>query len=98
MYLAGVEDKVFALLDVRLQFWHRSLDEIHLEVRQFAQSQVLLHSILLQSHDNILLFLNMHLFRWVTKYKYLGTILADDLSDDSNKLRQRDIMHGVTAL
>ena len=53
MYLAGVEDKVFALLDVRLQFWHCGLDEIHLEVRQFAESEVLLHSILLQSQDTI---------------------------------------------
>ena len=34
-------------------------------------------------------FLNLHLLRWVTKYKYLGTILTDDLSDDSNMLRQR---------
>ena len=34
-------------------------------------------------------FLNLHLLRWVTKYKYLGTILSDDLSDDSNMLRQR---------
>ena len=34
-------------------------------------------------------FLNLHLLQWVTKYKYLGTILTDDLSDDSNMLRQR---------
>ena len=34
-------------------------------------------------------FLNLHLLRWVTKYEYLGTILTDDLSDDSNMLRQR---------
>ena len=34
-------------------------------------------------------FLNLHVLRWVTKYKYLGTILTDDLSDDSNMLRQR---------
>ena len=27
-------------------------------------------------------FLNAHLLRWVTKYKYLGIILTDDLSDD----------------
>ena len=26
-------------------------------------------------------FLNAHLLRWVTKYKYLGIILTDDLSD-----------------
>ncbi len=36
--------------------------------------------------------LNLHLLRWVTKYKYLGTILTDDLSDDSNMLRQRGII------
>ena len=35
--------------------------------------------------------LNLHLLRWVTKYKYLGTILTDDLSDDSNTLKQRGI-------
>ena len=34
-------------------------------------------------------FLNLHLLRWVTKYKYIGTILTDDLSDDSIMLRQR---------
>ena len=34
-------------------------------------------------------FLNAHLLRWVTKYKYLGIILTDDLSDDCNMLRQR---------
>ena len=34
-------------------------------------------------------FSNLHLLRWVTKYKYLGTILTDDLSDDSNMLNQR---------
>ena len=38
-------------------------------------------------------FLNLHLLRWVTKYKYLGTILTDDLSDDSNMLRQRGICY-----
>ena len=27
-------------------------------------------------------FLNLQLLRWVPKYKYLGTILTDDLSDD----------------
>ena len=45
-------------------------------------------------------FLNLHLLRWVTKYKYLGTILTDDLSDDSNMLRQSDlyVMRDVTAL
>ena len=31
-------------------------------------------------------FLNAHLLRWVTKYKYLGIILTDDLSDDCNML------------
>ena len=36
-------------------------------------------------------FLNLHLLRCVTKYKYLGTILTDDLSDDNNMLRQRGI-------
>ena len=34
-------------------------------------------------------FLNLHLLRWVIKYKYLGTILTDDLSDDSNMLRSQ---------
>ena len=34
-----------------------------------------------------------HLLRWVTKYKYLGTTLTDDLSDDSNMLRQRGICY-----
>ena len=34
-------------------------------------------------------FINVHLLRWVTKYKYLGTILTDDLSDDSNMFKQR---------
>ena len=29
-------------------------------------------------------FLNLHLLRWVTTYKYIGIILTDDLSDDSN--------------
>ena len=47
-------------------------------------------------------FLNLHILRWVTKYRYLGTILTDDLSDDSNMLRQRSIdlyvMRDVTAL
>ena len=38
-------------------------------------------------------FLNFHLLRWLTKYKYLGTILTDDLSDDSNMLRQRGICY-----
>ena len=39
-------------------------------------------------------FLNLHLLRWVIKYKYLGTILTDDLSDDSNMLRsQIGILH-----
>ena len=33
------------------------------------------------------------IMRWVTKYKYLGTILTDDLSDDSNMLRQRGICY-----
>ena len=36
-------------------------------------------------------FLNLHLLRWVSKYKYIGTILTEDLSDDSNMLRQRCI-------
>ena len=38
-------------------------------------------------------FLNAHLLRWVTKYKYLGIILTDDLSDDCNMLRQRGICY-----
>ena len=38
-------------------------------------------------------FLNVNLLRWVTKYKYLGTILTDDLSDDFNMLRQRGICY-----
>ena len=38
-------------------------------------------------------FLNLHLLRCVTKYKYIGTILTDDLSDDSNMLRQRGICY-----
>ena len=38
-------------------------------------------------------FLNVHILRWVTKYKYSGTILTDDLSDDSNMLRQRGICY-----
>ena len=38
-------------------------------------------------------FLNLQLLRWVTKYKYLGTILTDDLSDDFNMLRQRGICY-----
>ena len=38
-------------------------------------------------------FLNVHLLRWVTKYKYLGIILTDDLSDDCNMLRQRGICY-----
>ena len=38
-------------------------------------------------------FLTLHLLRWVTKYKYLGTILTDDLSDDSNMLILRGICH-----
>ena len=38
-------------------------------------------------------FLNLNLLRWVTKYKYLGTILTDDLSDDFNMLRQRGICY-----
>ena len=38
-------------------------------------------------------FLNMQVLRWITKYKYLGTILTDDLSDDSNMLRQRGICY-----
>ena len=38
-------------------------------------------------------FLNLHLLRWVTKYKYIGTILTDNLSDDSNMLRQRGIWY-----
>ena len=38
-------------------------------------------------------FLNLQLLRWVTIYKYLGTILTDDLSDDFNMLRQRDICY-----
>ena len=37
-------------------------------------------------------FLNLNLLRWVTKYKYLGTILTDDLSDDFNMLRQRGML------
>ena len=36
---------------------------------------------------------NLNLLRWVTKYKYLGTILTDDLSDDFNMLRQRCICY-----
>ena len=35
----------------------------------------------------------MHILRWVTKYKYLGTILTDDLLRDSNMLRQRGICY-----
>ena len=31
--------------------------------------------------------------RWVTKYKYIGIILTDDLSDDCNMLRQRGICY-----
>ena len=38
-------------------------------------------------------FLNAHLLRWVNKYKYLGIILKDDLSDDCNMLRQRGICY-----
>ena len=38
-------------------------------------------------------FLNLNLLRWVTKYKYLGTILTDDLSDDFNMLRQRGLCY-----
>ena len=38
-------------------------------------------------------FLNLNLLRWVTKYKYLGTILTDDLSDDFNMLSQRGICY-----
>ena len=38
-------------------------------------------------------FLNAHLLRWVTKYKYLGILLTDDLSDDCNMLRQRGICY-----
>ena len=38
-------------------------------------------------------FLNLNLFRWVTTYKYLGTILTDDLSDDFNMLRQIGICY-----
>ena len=38
-------------------------------------------------------FLNLQLLHWVTKYKYLGTILTDDLSDDFNMLRQRGICY-----
>ena len=38
-------------------------------------------------------FLNLHLLRWVTKSKYLGTILTDDLSDAFNMLRQRGICY-----
>ena len=38
-------------------------------------------------------FLNLQLLRWVTKYKYIGTILTDDLSDDFNMLRQRGICY-----
>ena len=39
-------------------------------------------------------FLNLRLLRWVTKYKYLGTILTDDM------LRQRGtcVMRDITAL
>ena len=33
-------------------------------------------------------FFNLHLLRWVSKYKYLGTLLTVGLSDDSNMLRQ----------
>ena len=34
-------------------------------------------------------FLNAHLLRWVTKYKYLGIILTDDLSDDCNYIKTK---------
>ena len=47
-----------------------------------------------RAHINIpKVFLNAHLLRWVTKYKYLGFILTDDLSDDCNMLRQRGIYY-----
>ena len=38
-------------------------------------------------------FLNWNHLRWVTKYKYLGSILTDDLSDDFNMLRQSGICY-----
>ena len=37
-------------------------------------------------------FLNWNHLRLVTKYKYLGSILTDDLSDDFNMLRQSGII------
>ena len=41
----------------------------------------------------LLLGFLLPLLRWVTKYKYLGTLLTDDLSDDSNMLIQRGICY-----
>ena len=40
-------------------------------------------------------FLKLHILRWVTKYKnkIIGTILTDDLSDESIMLRQRGICY-----
>ena len=38
-------------------------------------------------------FLNLNLLRCVTKYKYIGTILTEDFSDDFNMLRQRGICY-----
>lgn len=42
----GLEDEVFALLDVGLELGHGALDEVDLVVEQFAQTKVLFYAVL----------------------------------------------------